>query len=386
MRFVRLEICEVRIPFRFSFRHARAARTEAHALILILTTDSGATGYGEVVPRQYLTGETLSSAREDIRRRWWPALSRLVLPEQAADLDPLWPALAPLYAEADAERKLAGYSGVDIAAVDACGRAWGIAGKRLLATRAAPRPLVAPLGSLAPRHILYASLLFRSLGFRHFKLKIGLERDRERIWATSRALAQRATWLADANGAWEWEEAAAAARLLREAGAAVLEQPLPATPQTPAKTAAQMARLQSESGLVIMADESLCTLAEARALLETNVGMWNLRLAKIGGFSGMRAMLALAAAASRPPALYLGVLVGETSLLAAGQRACLGMAHWQQVEYGFPRILLHGDPFRGGPGGYLGMAQPLGNAPGLGVRLSASLLDRVIVSREVCTC
>ncbi|MCX7935698.1 MAG: hypothetical protein N3A66_10635, partial [Planctomycetota bacterium] len=240
MRFVRLEICEVRIPFRFSFRHARAARSEAHTLILILTADNGACGYGEVVPREYLTGETLTSAREDIRRRWWPALARVVLPDHSSNLEPLWPALAPLYAEADAERRLASYSGIDIAAVDACGRAWNIAGRDLLSAAASPQPLVAPLGSLAPPYLFYLALLFRSLGFRHFKLKVGLERDRERIDATSRALEQRAVWLADANGVWDWTKALAAARLLQQAGAVALEQPLPPQPQMPEAAAAQM--------------------------------------------------------------------------------------------------------------------------------------------------
>jgi len=383
MRFIRMDICEVRIPFRFSFRHARAERSEAHSLIIALTVDSGAIGYGEVVPREYLTGETVYSAREDIRRRWWPALTRMVLPDNSPDLEPLWPALAPIYAEADACRRLAGYGGVDIAAADACGRAWGIAGRNLLGATALPRPLVAPLGSLAPHAIFWTCCLLRMIGFRNFKLKVGLERDRERIAAAGRALRQRAAWVADANGAWGFDHAMKAAHFLREAGAAALEQPIAATPQTPDMAAAQMARLQTESGMPIIADESLCSLGDARALLAAGPIMWNLRLAKIGGFSGMRAMLALAAAASTPPPLYCGVLVGETSLLAAAQRACLGLAAWQQVEYGFPRILLQGDPFRGGPGGYLGIAYPLGQTPGLGLHLSAARLDRVTMSREV---
>ena len=74
LRFTRLELREITIPFRFAFKHSLAVRRQARNLILTLHTDAGTVGYGEVIPRRYLTGETIAGAWEDIRSQFWPAL------------------------------------------------------------------------------------------------------------------------------------------------------------------------------------------------------------------------------------------------------------------------------------------------------------------------
>ena len=75
--------------------------------------------------------------------------------------------------------------------------------------------------------------------------------------------------------------------------------------------------------------------------------------------------------------------MGETSLISAAARACLGLCPFLHVEYGYPRILLKIDPFQGDPGGYGGIGRPLGDAFGLGVTPRQDLLDQVTVKREV---
>jgi hypothetical protein len=75
--------------------------------------------------------------------------------------------------------------------------------------------------------------------------------------------------------------------------------------------------------------------------------------------------------------------VGETTLITAAARACLGLCRYRHVEYGYPRILLKIDPFREDPGGYSGIGQPLGDDFGLGVTPRPHLLDKVTVRQEV---
>jgi L-alanine-DL-glutamate epimerase-like enolase superfamily enzyme len=134
--------------------------------------------------------------------------------------------------------------------------------------------------------------------------------------------------------------------------------------------------LERELGLPVMADESLCSLSDARAILARgSPAWWNLRLAKIGGFSGWRELSSLAA--ERGIAVYGGILVGETSLLAAAARAVWPASGAVCGEYGFPRLFLAGDPFRGGPGGFRGCwTGDSGCRKGLGVRLSRRRLAR----------
>ena len=71
--------------------------------------------------------------------------------------------------------------------------------------------------------------------------------------------------------------------------------------------------------------------------------------------------------------MHLGVLVGETSLITAAARACLGLCPYLHVEYAYPRILLTIDPFQGDPGGYSGTGRPLGDDFGLGVYSSSNI-------------
>ena len=51
------------LPFRVSVKHSAAARTRSDSLFLKCDTDAG-TGFGESLPRQYVTGETRDGAFE----------------------------------------------------------------------------------------------------------------------------------------------------------------------------------------------------------------------------------------------------------------------------------------------------------------------------------
>ena len=61
-RVMRIEVLTARLPFRFSFGHALAARRESTNVYVKLTLDDGTIGFGEGVPREYVTGETVESA------------------------------------------------------------------------------------------------------------------------------------------------------------------------------------------------------------------------------------------------------------------------------------------------------------------------------------
>ena len=76
MRVARVEARLVQLPFRFSFGHALAARSSTTNLIVAVTLDDGAVGYGEGVPREYVTGETPESALARVDRRVRPGADR----------------------------------------------------------------------------------------------------------------------------------------------------------------------------------------------------------------------------------------------------------------------------------------------------------------------
>lgn len=370
MRIRTLELMQVRIPFRFSFKHALADRTCADTLLLRVTTDCGMEGWGEAVPRAYLTGESVQSAWQDITSHWWPAVRELDFP---ADV-PAAQVLDPLYREADAQRRTASFAGIDLAVHDALARCAGLPLSQMLGYAAPVVRLSAPLGGSSARSVRKKAKLFRFLGFQDFKLKIGLGIDAEVARAARDGIGPTRDLRADANAAWDTEDAIRNVAALAAFGFSSFEQP--------ARDMDGLARVRRELGVRVMADESLCTLADARELIERKAcDLWNIRLAKIGGFCGLRAFLELAR--THGIGLHLGTLVGETSLLAAAGRIASGAADFAHVEYGFPRLFLRGDPFRGGPAGYFGKGAPQNKRAGIGVCANPGALARCIVERKL---
>ncbi len=68
MKIVALNAYHVRIPLRRRIRHASHTRTETDNLVVRCTLADGSEGFGEGVPRDYVTGETIDSSLDLLRR------------------------------------------------------------------------------------------------------------------------------------------------------------------------------------------------------------------------------------------------------------------------------------------------------------------------------
>lgn len=337
------------LSFRLSFRHNLAERSGTETLLVRIGTDEGGVGFGQVIPRSYLTGETIDGALRDICDRWWPRL-------RGADFsrEPVRKVLLPLFLEADGERLSAGYAGVDVAARMATGLFGpeeGYNGASLSAGKGRLE-LVGVIPATGVRKAAFLARVFRLLGYRRFKVKVGTdaEADARRV-ATVRRIVGKDAWLAaDANAAWGWDEAMERMKGLgREFGVALVEEPL--TREAAAK--ADFQELERMTGIAAMADESLCGTTDAQRLLEGGgPSWWNIRLAKNGGFTGVNRLAGMAR--EKGIRLYGGILVGETGALAAAGRHSFFATGVECGEYGFSRVFVKGDPFRGAPAGYQG--------------------------------
>jgi L-alanine-DL-glutamate epimerase-like enolase superfamily enzyme len=69
-----LQLFAVDLPFKTAFRHAAAARTTSESLFLRMTLDSGVDGWGEALPRAYVSGESRQDAFALLRDQVLPAL------------------------------------------------------------------------------------------------------------------------------------------------------------------------------------------------------------------------------------------------------------------------------------------------------------------------
>ena len=67
MKVVEVSAFVVRIPLRKAIRHASHTRTETENLAIRVVLEDGTEGYGEGVPREYVTGESVQSGLEQLR-------------------------------------------------------------------------------------------------------------------------------------------------------------------------------------------------------------------------------------------------------------------------------------------------------------------------------
>ena len=360
---VQLDIYRTAIPMR-RFEHAAARRDASEAIVVAITLVDGTVGWGETLPRDYVTGETLDTVPRDIEAVLWPV---------AKTCDPQGEGL-PLSA---GDRPIpAARCAVELARRDAWNRlnrtnvlCCGVAGPP-----AAPARVSGVLGSSDSARTAWRIRLMRWYGLRDFKLKLGLGDDIDE--ANLRTVADRlgrairrgrCTLRVDVNGGWSAEETPARVAELKPLGVCVVEQPVFAP-------AAELADLADRCELPLMADESLVTEADARTLLSAKGRVWlNVRLSKNGGLWPTLRIAALAAEAGVP--YTLGCMVGESSILSAAQREMLAIAPPPRfVEGNYGRLLLADDlartSLRFGYGGRLG------EAPARPVRIDPKKLAR----------
>ncbi len=357
VRPVQLEIFGTALPMR-SFEHAAASRDVAEAIVVRMELSDGAVGWGETLPREYVTGETLTSVVEDIERLYWPPQ-----PDRSGG------GLAPADGPSPAAR-----CAVELAWADALARSDG----RPLAGAMPPGVRVSGvLGSSDPTGTVRRLRLMRWFGLRDFKLKVGLGEaaDAANLRAVGRLIgraisAGRCTLRVDVNGAWSETETPERAAELKAHGVCAVEQPVFGPPEA-------LIELAQRCGLPLMADESLITAADAEKLARApGRKVWmNVRLSKNGGMAASR-RIALSAADAGVP-FVVGCMVGESSILSAAQRALLaGCPRPRFVEGNYGRFLLRDDlTGKSIRFGYRGRLKPLKGA-GLGVAVDPKRLER----------
>ena len=211
---------------------------------------------------------------------------------------------------------------------------------------------------------------YMQAGLTNFKVKVGVERDVERLQTVRDVAGKDVDIRVDANGAWSGPEAVSALNQLRAFDITAVEQPVAASDLE------GMRRVRQETGLNVIADESLVTFEDAVNLIrEQACDVFNVRVSKCGGLiSSLRiAELGLEAGVK----VQVGAQVGETSLLSAAGRHLA--AHLPEVEYvegSFGTHLLSEDITRGPVMfGYEGRGSLVMGA-GLGVEVDDDILER----------
>lgn len=347
------------LPLRDPFRIARASHgTGATSTTVIVELrdeadgPDGPVGIGEGYPDRFY-GETPATMAAVL-----PALLETLEPlasELRGDLDTARAALE----DADGMMRAAiGHHGaakcaLDIALHDLVGKRLGVTIRELLGLGGPIPATDFTLGIDEPAVV--AERARRASDFPALKVKVGGPSDVATLEAV-RAVYDGPLRV-DANTGWSLDDARALLPDLVRLGVELIEQPFPA------RRLDLLRRLQDESPLPLVADESAVTIDDLDALAGVVAGV-NVKLAKCGGVGPAQRMLGRARELGFRT--FLGCME-ETSVGIAASAAVASLADWVDLD---GNLLLEDDPFTGLTLG-ADKVWTLADVPGLGVHRSS---------------
>lgn len=314
MRIKRIDALPVALPFRLAFGHHLKTRSRSLNLVVKVTLDDGTVGWGEGVPRDYVTGEDITSARSAVESQFAPRFAGRDLNDRQEVLSALTGEFNDLGLETRSQG--AAYCALEIAILDAYARSF----KQSLYEWFGPTHAekvrygaVIPFGS---RRTFLAILSFYKLyGFKTVKLKVGRDIDEAvfRLRAIRKVMGEDAVIRVDANCAWNVLDTLRAADAFRPFRVVSYEQPLKGDDME------AMSRVTNAIPEDVIADESLATIKQAAELIDSKAcDAFNLRLSKVGGILAARRMAKMAREAGIK--CHLGAQVGESAIITAAGR------------------------------------------------------------------
>lgn len=378
----------VRLRLRKPFRHATHSRRTSENVVIRCRLQDGTEGWGESVPRPYVTGETPEGVLEQLTatdlaahfdrdcRNW-------------SDVIALCSSYQPSVLGADPRECRANAHGcaLELSVLDAFGHVFGeplaavtrvFEAGRSVAGSSDSVQYSGAMGVSQPRQEMVHALKTRLYGFAHCKVKVGgsFVEDRGRVGRVRRWLGPRRDIRVDANGAWHPSRAVEHIEAILEYGISCVEQPVAH------EHAKSLKALRHQLPVPVMLDESLTSIRDAEAAVQQGTcDLFNIRLSKCGGFLNSLRLAAFAQSAGI--GYQLGCHPGESGLLsAAGRHFATSVRGIRYLEgsydrHLFDKLLTNEDvTFR-----YAGRAPAL-RGPGLGVTVNHAVLDDSTLERK----
>jgi len=315
MKIESIDAFAVVLPFRVAFGHSLASRKLSENLIVRVVLENGVVGYGEGIPRDYVTGETVNSALKSLKLDYAPRFLGL----DVSSAQTIVNVLADEFKRAGLWRQAQGaaWCALESAILDAMCRAQSIRAVDLLGGAVQQEIFYGAVVPFCGKNALTALLYFYKLyGFRTIKVKVGgrPEDDIERLKLVRKIMGDAVHLRVDANCAWSADETLSVMDKLRGLNVLSIEQPVQAT------DLAGLQKITAAGQLEVVADESLCTLEQAQYLAESKLcSGFNIRLSKVGGVLAALEMVKIADHYGIN--CHLGAQVGESGILSAAGRA-----------------------------------------------------------------
>ncbi len=311
MKITRLETIPIRVPLKaeLAIRSGRGgAHTVSPFLLVRVHTDSGLTGIGEASCTPRWSGEDQVTGAHLIRTYLEP----LLVGEDPSRPEELYRKFRLAFAGNYFTR-----AAVEMALWDIAGQAAGKPVFELLGGKV--RDFVPTKWSVSGLEPAKAADIARwavSQGFKAMKVKVGLEPEADiaRVAAVRAAIGSIKLGV-DANGGWSPATALPTIERLYEHNIAFAEQPIPPEDIT------ALAQLLRQLRVPLVADESIYTIQDARALAQLGAAdVFSIYVGKAGGIGPARQIADFAASAG------IKCTVGSNLELGVGSAAMTHLA------------------------------------------------------------
>jgi len=319
MKILKINTYKYNKSFRFHFHSTQTFRTSAESIIVRLEFENGISGYGESTPMTYITGEDCSSVVQAIQN----CFSSILLSHEIHTIDDVEGVLNKLESECLKKNILhynSALGAIDIALLDALGKLQKV-------------PVTNFLGSIVREKALYSiSIPFLPLqkikelflqlpksNVKYVKVLVG-ETESENIKRVSlvRSLCGNNVDIrVENNGKWTFQQAVSNLEKLDKFNITAVEQPVAKD------NIVGLQRLKKTIKIPIIVDESMCSLSDAKNLIEKDAcDILNIKISKCGGLLRSRDIAHFAK--SQNISCQMGAHVGETEILnAAGKSFAL---------------------------------------------------------------
>jgi len=379
MKIDKINIYNTKLPLKVNFPHSLNRSSSVCSTIVEIFAEKGRVrGYGEGTPRSYVTGETPISVSKSISN----FIQQRKFPWVIHDPFQLWSFVDDL---PDEKRHNSAICSLESALLDALGK---YQQRHILDYF--PKDFYTDTlfyGAALPltnkSNISLACQLIKEMKIHKLKLKMGKDFDENKmiLQTVNSCLEDRYDLKVDVNCVWNTDIAVQHLSLFQKYRVKVLEQPvMPGDPQI-----REISTLVKSSGIVLMADESACTLADLQQLSRTNsYGIVNIRLSKCGGFRKSLKMIDYLR--QNGIAFQIGCHLGESGILSAAGRVlsllcCDALYYDGSYDEFLLRENVTAENVSFGKGG---KAHQL-NGPGLGISINLENLQRLSNGKPIAT-
>jgi muconate cycloisomerase len=361
------------LPFRKPFKHAAKERWTSDSILLKCELEDGSIGFGECLPRDYVSGESRDDAYVLMEHCFLPRLigQEFTTWQELVDFLTDCNGRAPACWTEPGKPQTAAWAAVDLALLDAFGHAFKqpvqLSGQTQLPNDFRYSVV---FSSAEGWSYLKTLLMVRLYGFRQVKLKIGAEGSIDMVRTARKVLGSGCDIRVDVNMAWDVSSALDMMPRLAEYGVRSFEQPLMPDDID------GLAQLVRDTGLEVMVDESLNDADSLERLIKSKAcTSLHVRISKCGGL--IAAYDRCRRGFDEGLIIQVGCQVGESSLLSAAQLKLIAGVG-ERVRFGegcFGHHLLKEDPVT--PllqFGYAGQPPCRPSGPGLGVEIDRHAL------------